>query len=244
MAPIPKTTTACNIGSVPAPRVLVVEDEEPILEMIRYGLEREGFRVQTVVSGEEALPLVREELPDVVLLDLMLPGIDGLEVCRRLKGEAQTAGIPLVMLTARDAETDVVAGLELGADDYLTKPFSPRILAARLRAVLRRREAGEPSAEQLSLTAGEFSLDRQRREAVVGGARIDLTYTEFEILWLLASHPGRVYTRSRIVEVVRGAEAGITERAIDVRLVGLRRKLGPAAGRIGTVRGVGYRFGD
>jgi two-component system phosphate regulon response regulator PhoB len=238
------TAKAAPGGDAPGGAVLIVEDEEPILEMIRYGLEREGFRVRTAGSGEEALSLVLDELPDLVLLDLMLPGIDGLEVCRRIRGRAETAGIPLIMLTARNAESDIVAGLELGADDYLTKPFSPRVLAARLRAVLRRREAGEPPAGQPSLAAGGIALDRERREAVVDGARIDLTCMEFEILWLLAGSPGRVFTRAKIVESLRGAEAGITERAVDVRLVGLRRKLGPAACRVETVRGVGYRLSD
>jgi two-component system phosphate regulon response regulator PhoB len=227
------------------PRVLVVEDEEPILELIRDSIEPEGFSVTGAGSGEEGLALLaRDEPPDLILLDLMLPGISGLEVCRRVKAQPALADIPLLMLTARDAESDVIAGLETGADDYLTKPFSPRILVARLRAALRRREGGQPAAEKSSVTAGGVALDRERHEVLVDGARVELTYTEFEILWLLAAAPGRVFTRARIVESVRGAEAGITERAVDVRIVGLRRKLGPAAGRIETVRGVGYRFGD
>jgi two-component system phosphate regulon response regulator PhoB len=224
--------------------VLVVEDEEPILELLRYGLAREGFSVRCVGTGEEALAAVAQEPPDLVLLDLMLPGIGGLEVCRRLKESRETADIPIVMLTARDGETDIVAGLEIGADDYLTKPFSPRVLGARLRAVLRRRAADPPSGERTSLAANGLTLDRERREVTVAGRRIDLTYTEFEILWLLAGSPGKVFTRARIVDAVRGTEAAITERAVDVRLVGLRRKLGDAAERIETVRGVGYRFGD
>jgi two-component system phosphate regulon response regulator PhoB len=244
MTTLPSQVPAERRPSPGSPTVLVVEDEEPILEMIGFGLEREGFRTRGAASGEEAIALAREERPDVVLLDLMLPGIDGLEVCRRLRSQAETAAIPVVMLTARNAEGDVVAGLECGADDYLTKPFSPRVLAARLRAVLRRREAGEPPAERTAITAGGIALDRERREALVDGAEIELTFSEFEILWLLAGSPGRVFTRARIVEAVRGAETGITERAVDVRMVGLRRKLGPAAGRIETVRGVGYRFGD
>lgn len=224
--------------------VLVVEDEEPILEMLRYGLERFGFSVHCVGSGEEALTAATHERPDLVLLDLMLPGMDGLEVCRRLKRDKETSTIPIVILTARDGEADIVAGLEIGADDYLTKPFSPRVLSARLRAVLRRWDVGEPQGERTLIAAGGITLDIERREVTVAGRRVDLTYTEFEIIWLLAGSPGRVFTRARIVDAVRGTDAAITERAIDVRLVGLRRKLGAAAARIETVRGVGYRFGD
>jgi two-component system phosphate regulon response regulator PhoB len=226
------------------PTVLVVEDEAPMREMIAFGLEKEGLSVVPAASGEEALACVRAGLPDLVLLDLMLPGIDGFAVCRSLKGAKATAGIPIVMLTARHAEADVIAGLELGADDYLTKPFSPRVLAARLKAMLRRHAGAADNARRTALRAGELSVDRERREALVAGARVDLTYTEFEILWLLASSPGTVFTRSRIVDAVRGSDATITERAVDVRLVGLRRKLGAAGTRIETVRGVGYRFGD
>ena len=232
--------------TAPGPRrtVLVVEDEESILEMLRYGLERFGFSVHCVGSGEEALAEATHERPDLVLLDLMLPGMDGLEVCRRLKGSRETADIPIVMLTARDSEADIVAGLEIGADDYLTKPFSPRVLSARLRAVLRRWDVGEPQGERTSIAVGGIALDKERREVTVAGKRVELTYTEFEIIWLLAGSPGKVFTRARIVDAARGADAAITERAIDVRLVGLRRKLGAAAARIETVRGVGYRFGD
>jgi two-component system phosphate regulon response regulator PhoB len=232
--------------AAPGPRrtVLVVEDEESILEMLRYGLERFGFSVTCVGSGEAALAAVAQDRPDLILLDLMLPGMDGLEVCRRLKRDQATGAIPIVMLTARDSEADVVAGLEIGADDYLTKPFSPRILSARLRAVLRRWDAGEPQGERTSIALGGIALDKERREVTVAGRRIELTYTEFEIIWLLAGSPGKVFTRARIVEAARGADATITERAVDVRIVGLRRKLGSAAARIETVRGVGYRFGD
>ena len=212
--------------------------------MISFGLERAGYTVSSAGSGEEALAIVRRERPDLVVLDLMLPGIDGLEVCRRLRMDRETAGIPLIILSARDGEKDIVAGLEYGADDYLTKPFSPGILAARIRAVLRRRDAGDPAADRDTISAGDITLDRRRREVLVAGERVDLTFTEFEILWLLAGNPGQVFTRSRIVEGIRGADAAITVRAVDVRLVGLRRKLGAAAGSIETVRGVGYRFAD
>ncbi|MHB8834450.1 MAG: response regulator transcription factor [Candidatus Methylomirabilia bacterium] len=239
-------TSDHSAATAPGPHrtVLVVEDEEPILEMLRYGLERFGFSVHCVGSGEEALAAARNDRPDLVLLDLMLPGMDGLEVCRRLKRDKETSTIPIVILTARDGEADIVAGLEIGADDYLTKPFSPRVLSARLRAVLRRWDVGEPQGERTSITVDGISLDSERREVTVAGRRVDLTYTEFEIIWLLAGSPGRVFTRARIVDAVRGTDAAVTERAIDVRIVGLRRKLGAAAARIETVRGVGYRFGD
>lgn len=244
MAPRSDADKSTATASGPRRTVLAVEDEEPILEMLRYGLERFGFSVRCVASGEEALAAVAQNRPDLVLLDLMLPGMDGLEVCRRLKWDKQTGTIPIVILTARDSEADIVAGLELGADDYLTKPFSPRVLSARLRAVLRRWDLGESQGERTSVAVGAVALDRGRREVTVSGRRVELTYTEFEILWLLAGRPGKVFTRARIVDAVRGTDAAITERAVDVRLVGLRRKLGADAARIETVRGVGYRFGD
>ena len=225
-------------------KILVVEDEEDILELIRYNLERDGYRVTGAGTGEEALRAVMREKPELVVLDLMLPGLDGLEVCRRLKAEPQTRFIPVVMVTAKGEEADVVAGLELGADDYLTKPFSPKVLIARIRAVIRRRQqesardAGEP------IQRGELLIHPGRREVLVGGSRValDLTFTEFNILTLLASRPGWVFTRSQIVDAVRGYEYHVTERSVDVHVVGLRRKLGEYGGLVETVRGVGYRF--
>ena len=226
------------------PKVLAVEDEEPLLEVIRAGLEREGFSVEGAETGEAALALISRARPDLLLLDLMLPDLDGIEVCRRLKEDAATADLPVVMLTARDREEDIIRGLELGADDYLTKPFSLKVLAARLRSVLRHRATGGSAAGGETIARGRIALDRSRREALVDGKKVELTYTEFEILWLLASSPGVVHPRSRIVDAVRGSEAAITERAVDVRIVGLRRKLNTAAWVIETVRGVGYRFAD
>jgi len=222
--------------------VLVVEDEESILELLRYNLDKAGFTVIPAGSGEEGLDLARRRHPDLILLDLMLPGMDGLEVCRLLKRSRETESIPVVMLTARGEEADIVAGLELGADDYLTKPFSPRVLLAHLRANLRRFSAG-PAARD-TLAAGAISLDRGRREALVSGRPVELTFTEFEVLWYLAGRPGMVFTRSQIVDAVRGADYPVTERAVDVQIVGLRRKLGEAGALIETVRGVGYRFRD
>lgn len=220
--------------------VLVVEDEESILELLRYNLDKAGFTVIPAGSGEDGLALARRRRPDLILLDLMLPGMDGLEVCRLLKRGRETEGIPVVMLTARGEEADIVAGLELGADDYLTKPFSPRVLVAHIRATLRR-FAAVPEARE-TLAAGGISLDRRRREASVSGRPVELTFTEFEVLWYLASRPGLVFTRAQIVDAVRGADYPVTERAVDVQIVGLRRKLGTAGSLIETVRGVGYRF--
>jgi two-component system phosphate regulon response regulator PhoB len=226
------------------PKVLAVEDEQSLLDVLHQGLEKEGFAVIGAESGEEALDLIPRYRPDLILLDLMLPGIGGIEVCRRLKADRETAEIPVLMLTARDSEVDIVKGLEFGADDYLTKPFSLKVLAARLRAVLRRRGANATLEVGDSISRRGVTLDRSRRETLVEGQKVDLTYTEFEILWLLASRPGIVHTRSHIVDAVRGSDVSITERAVDVRIVGLRRKLGEAAGSIETVRSVGYRFAD
>jgi two-component system phosphate regulon response regulator PhoB len=228
----------------PRERILVVEDEEDILELIRYNLTREGYRVSTALSGEEGLRAALHEKPDLVVLDLMLPGIDGIEVCRRLKADPQTRYTPVVMVTAKGEEADVVAGLELGADDYLTKPFSPKVLVARLRAVIRRREQERAKDAKEPIQRGDILIHPGRREVLVGASRValDVTFTEFNILSLLASRPGWVFTRSQIVDAVRGNDYHVTERSVDVHVVGLRRKLGAYGELIETVRGVGYRF--
>ena len=226
-------------------QILVIEDEEDILALVHYNLVREGFRVATATSGEEGLKAAQAQPPELILLDLMLPGIDGLEVCRALKGVAATAGVPVVMMSAKGEEADVVAGLELGADDYITKPFSPRILIARVRAVLRRR-----AAEAMGREAGEaivfsgLTIHPGRNEVLVGGVPVELTFTEFRVLHTLASRPGWVFTRYQIVNAVRGEDYAVTDRAVDVQVVGLRKKLGPCGKYIETVRGVGYRFKD
>jgi two-component system phosphate regulon response regulator PhoB len=222
-------------------KILVVDDEEDILELVRYNLAREGYQVVCVETGEKALKAVKSEPVDLVVLDLMLPGIDGLEVARMLKKDSKTAAIPLIMLTAKGEEADVVAGLELGADDYITKPFSPRVLAARVRAVIRRRSA-EPPDDASTLTVHEMVIDPGRRSVLVLGEPVDLTYTEFQVLSVLARRPGWVFTRSQIVDRVRGDDYPVTDRSVDVQIVGLRKKLGPAGKYIETVRGVGYRF--
>ena len=223
--------------------VLVVDDEEDILQLVTYNLAREGYKVGCAATGEEALRVARAELPDLVLLDLMLPGTDGLEVCTLLKSDPRTAGVPIIMLTAKGEEADVVAGLELGADDYVTKPFSPRVLVARVRAVLRRR-AAQASGEHAAVKVGELVIDPGRHEVLVRGKPIELTLTEFRILHLLARRAGWVFTRYQIVDGVRGPDAIVTDRSVDVHIVSLRRKLGPLGGNVETVRGVGYRLKD
>lgn len=221
--------------------ILVVDDEPDILELIRYNLAQNGYGVRGVLSGEEALLQVRAQLPDLVILDLMLPGVDGLEVCRALKQDARTAVTPILMLSARSEDADVVAGLELGADDYLTKPFSPRVLLARVRAVLRRQQvvAADESPE---LIRGNLLIRPGRHEVLVTGQPVQLTLTEFRILHLLAQRPGWVFTRSQIIDATQGDDASVTARSVDVHIVSLRRKLGPSGDVIETIRGIGYRF--
>lgn len=221
--------------------ILVVDDEEDILELVRYHLEREGFVVKCSGSGEEALDMARTTTPDLLVLDLMLPGIDGLEVARLLKADPASKDLPIVMLTAKGEEADVVTGLELGADDYVTKPFSPRVLIARVRAVLRRRDRRPPD-DAAVIRRHTLVIHPGRREVLADGQAVTLTFTEFGILAYLARRPGWVFTRSQIVDAVRGDDYPVTDRSVDVQIVGLRRKLGKAGEYIETVRGVGYRF--
>ena len=216
--------------------ILVVDDEEDILELVRYNLEREGYRVVLATSGEKALAKSKDEK-----LDLVLTGIDGLDVAKRLKQHQKTSHIPIIMLTAKGEEADIVTGLELGADDYVTKPFSPRVLLARVKAVLRRQTLDEESPERV-IQIHRLTIDPRRRHVQTDSGAIDLTFTEFQILYFLAKRPGWVFTRSQIVDAVRGDDYPVTERAVDVQIVGLRKKLGTCADYIETVRGVGYRF--
>jgi two-component system alkaline phosphatase synthesis response regulator PhoP len=221
--------------------ILVVEDEKDIQELVRYNLSKEGYRVTCADSGEEGLKTALSLHPDLVILDLMLPGVDGLEVCRRLKKDAATAHIPIIMLTAKGDESDIVAGLEMGADDYVIKPFSLKVLVTRIRAVLRRNKS-EPSIDEDILRFPELVIHPGRHEVRVNDKPVSLTFTEFGILQYLASRPGWVFTRCQIVDAIRGDGYSVTERSVDFQVVGLRKKLAGAAGRIETVRGVGYRF--
>lgn len=224
--------------------ILVIEDEEDILALLHYNLVKEGYKVTCAQTGEEGLNAARTQQPDLIVLDLMLPGIDGLDVCRTLKAGKTTCATPIVMLTAKGEEHDIVNGLELGADDYVTKPFSPRVLSSRLKAVLRRRERDGKTEEGESLQIGSITIHPGRNEVLVDDQPVELTFTEFRVLYLLARRPGWVFTRYQIVNAVRGDDYSVTDRAVDVQIVGLRKKLGPAGKMIETVRGVGYRFKD
>jgi two-component system phosphate regulon response regulator PhoB len=224
--------------------ILVVDDEKDILELVRYNLAKNGYEVLCAKTGEEGLELTRAKLPDLVVLDLMLPGVDGLDVCRMLKAGEATRAIPVVMLTARGEEADVVSGLELGAEDYVVKPFSPRVLTARIRAVLRRRREPQVADDSAVLKIHNMVIDPKRHEVLVRGKAVELTFTEFKILQFLARRPGWVFTRYQIVDAARGHDAAVTERAVDVHIVSLRRKLGSVGQCIETVRGVGYKMKD
>jgi two-component system phosphate regulon response regulator PhoB len=223
-------------------RILVVDDEADLLELVRYNLMKEGYDVACVASGEEALKAARKDPPDLIVLDLMLPTVDGLEVCRRLKAEARTRDIPIVMLTAKSEETDIIAGLDRGADDYLAKPFSPRVLTARIKALLRRHDTKRQVEANLTIDAHELSIHPGRHEVTLAGSPLELTYTEFALLQFLAKRPGWAYTRTQIVDAVKGEDYPVTERSVDVQVAGLRKKLGDFGSYIETVRGVGYRF--
>jgi two-component system phosphate regulon response regulator PhoB len=224
--------------------IVVVEDEADILDVLQYNLAREGYRVRAFRDGEQGLDGVRRHAPDLVLLDLMLPGLDGIEVCRRLKQDPITRAIPVVMLTAKSEETDVVLGLGVGADDYITKPFSPKELIARVRAVLRRGPLREERGKGDRLVHGGLVIDMARHEVTVEGQRVICTATEMRLLHFLASHPGRVFTRDHLLSRVIGEDAVVLDRNIDVHIGSLRKKLGDHRNRIETVRGVGYRFAE
>lgn len=221
--------------------ILVVDDEEDILELVRFHLSREGYEVLCAETGEEGWRTLKSQPIDLLIADLMLPGIDGLELTRRLKNDVQTRSIPVLMLSAKGEEVDIVTGLELGADDYVTKPFSPRVLVARVRAVFRRRSAPVVTDEAL-IRIHDLVIDRGKRCLFIHDQPVDLTFTEFQVLAFLANRPGWVFTRSQIVDAVRGDDYPVTDRSVDVQIVGLRKKMGAAGHLIETVRGVGYRF--
>jgi two-component system alkaline phosphatase synthesis response regulator PhoP len=224
--------------------ILIIEDEEDIRELVCYNLKREAFTVTEAKSGEAGLDSVAKELPDLILLDLMLPGKDGMQICRELKQDKATRDIPVVMMTAKGEESDIVAGLEMGAEDYIVKPFSPKVLVARVKAVLRRKSAGKIPAADDVLTIYDLTINPGRHEVFLNGDLVMLTASEFGVLHFLARRPGWVFTRYQIVDAVHGEDYPVTERSVDVQIVGLRKKLGEAGKYIETVRGVGYRFKD
>lgn len=224
--------------------VLVIEDEIDILEVLEYNLGHEGYQVFKSLNGESGLMLAREKNPDLILLDLMLPGVNGIEVCRRLKADPLTRETPIIMLTAKNQESDIVVGLGVGADDYVAKPFKPRELLARIAAVLRRVPKKEEQRTEERLVVNGVVIDALRHEVMVDGEPLQFTASEFRIIQLLASQPGRVFTRDQIASRAMGQVLHPTDRNIDVHMKTIRKKLGDRADVIETVRGVGYRFSD
>ena len=221
-------------------RILVIDDEKDLIELVRYNLEKDGFNVKGAQDGESGLSTAIKELPDLIVVDLMLPGVDGLDVCRSLRMDKRTTRIPIIMLTAKSEESDRILGLELGADDYITKPFSPRELVARIKAVLRR--SSIPQEPSDVIRRGTLTIDLARRAISCTGESIILTATEFRLLQFFATHPGRVFSRSELIDGVLGRDVVVENRTIDVHITGLRKKLGECGEWIETVRGFGYRF--
>lgn len=222
--------------------ILVIDDEKDLIELVRYNLEREGFDVIVATDGKSGLEIATRHKPDMIVLDLMMPGMDGLEVCRQLRNDGRTIRIPVIMLTAKAAETDRIVGLELGADDYITKPFSPRELTARVKAVLRRTAMQEQPAQ--IIRHGDLVIDVSRHEVVSQNVRVSLTATEFRILQFLVSRAGRVLSRDQIIDAALGQDTAVYDRTIDVHMTAIRKKLGKSGERIETVRGFGYKFSD
>lgn len=227
------------------PSVLVVEDEREIADLIQFHLQRAGFEVSVVHRGKAALEAIRKSPPDVVVLDLMLPDLDGLEICRRIRASDEHRRIAVVMVTAKGDEADVVTGIEIGADDYVSKPFSPRVLVARVKAVARRAGEGKTTAsKRIELAGGRLAIDAERHVTLADGKPVDLTLTEFGMLQFLAQRPGFVRTRDQIISAVHGRNVVLSSRTVDVHMTALRRKLGDLGNMIETVRGVGYRFAE
>ena len=221
--------------------ILIIEDEPDISEMIEYNLSQSGYRIIVSNNGEKGLEVSRKLLPDLILLDLMLPGIHGIDVCRVLKNDKETSNISIIMLTALGQEEDIIKGLETGADDYVVKPFSFAVLEARIESVLRRGKDENKENETVSISG--IKISPRTREVHIEGISIEnLTFTEFQILHLLASHPGWVFTRYQIIDKIRGDNYPVTDRSVDFQIVGLRKKMGKKGKLINTIRGVGYRF--
>ena len=227
-----------------ANQIVIVEDEPDILEVISYNLKREGFDVETSMDGIQGLRLIQDISPDLVLLDIMLPGLDGLEICRRLRADPSNANTSIIIVSAKGEENDVVLGLGLGADDYIAKPFSPRELLARVKAVLRRRVSTQSTSTKSSITVDQLEIDVEKFTAFVDGKKINLTATEFRLLHFLASNRGRVFTRDQLLGQSSGNDAMVIDRNIDVHVRAIRKKLGSNQQYIETIRGVGYRFKD
>lgn len=221
--------------------ILVIDDDPDIRELMDYNLAKAGYRISCYASGEECLAHPLETQPDLLLLDLMLPGINGHEVCRRIRADAAWRQPGIIMITALGEEQDIVNGLELGADDYVVKPFSPKVLLARVASVLKRRGLKQDDMQAV-LQLGGLRVDTERHEVLLAGNRLDLTATEFKLLHFLMRRPGCVFTRAQIIDAVHGDDYPVTDRSVDVQVVGLRRKLEDAGRHIETVRGVGYRF--
>ena len=221
--------------------IWVVEDEEDLLALIHYNFMKEGYDVRGFTSGEELLPALALEQPDLILLDIMLPGIDGLKICKRLKADPKTNLIPVIMLTAKSEDGDIVVGLNLGADDYIPKPFSPKVLMARVRSVLRR-HGNTSGAQEEVITLGDMVIDPNRHEVLLAGQALSLTATEFRILNFLARKPGWVFSRDQIISAIHDSDIAVTGRTVDVQIVSLRKKLGTGQRCIQTVRGIGYKF--
>lgn len=247
----PSSGAGIKSSGATSEQVVVVDDEEDILELVRYNLTKHGYQVFCATTGEQGLELVEKLVPHLLILDLMLPGVSGIKVCETIRGDRTLKNLPIVILSARGEEEDVVAGLETGADDYITKPFSPSLLLARCRAVVRRRTVISPGEQEL-IRYREIVINPGKHEVTIAGEKVSLTFTEFKILHLLSRRPGWVFTRYQIVDGVRGEDYAVTERAVDVQIVGLRKKLGGVklvgplgpADYIETVRGVGYRLLD
>jgi len=220
--------------------ILVIDDEPDLVELVEFNLKKDGYEVIVAKNGQSGLEIAQKHVPDLIVLDLMMPGIDGLEVCRQLRGDSRTKQIPMIMLTAKSAEADRIVGLELGADDYVTKPFSPRELVARVRALLRRATATQEAPTVIR--QGDLVIDLTRHEVTSAGKQVTLTPTEFRILHFIVARPGRVLSRDQIIDAAVGNEMAVFDRTIDVHIAAIRRKLGKAGDRIETIRGFGYKW--
>lgn len=225
-------------------KIVIVEDEPDILEVLSYNLSREGFEVQTAADGNSGLALVLSEKPDMVLLDLMLPGKDGLEICQTLRANADFKSLPIIMITAKGEESDVVLGLGIGADDYIAKPFSPKELVARVKAVMRRSDISDEENDEKPIAVGQLYIDINKHKVVLNESEIKLTATEFRLLHYLASNPGRVFSREQLLDHATGHAVVVVDRNVDVHIRSIRKKIDPDQYYIETIRGVGYRFRD